>query len=72
MVAQALRARADVWIPTFTHLTSYVLVMMPLAWWLAIPMKLGLNGIVWAVVAASLLSAGFLLSRFWILSRQSL
>ena len=70
VTAQALRARGDVWLPTYTHLTSYVLVMMPLAWWLAIPMKLGIIGIIWAVVLASFLSAGLLLARFWMLSRR--
>ena len=70
VVAQALRARGDVWVPSATHLTSYVAVMMPLAWWLAIPMGMGLHGIVWAVIAASLLSAGLLLARFWQLSQR--
>lgn len=72
VTAQALRARGDVLVPSITHLASYVAVMIPLAWWLAIPMKLGLNGLVWAVILASLLSAGFLLTRFWILSRRPL
>jgi len=70
VIAQALRARGDVWLPTFTHLTSYVLVMMPLAWFLAIHLKIGLNGIVWAVIAASFLSAGLLSTRFWMLARR--
>ncbi|MDO9246014.1 MAG: MATE family efflux transporter, partial [Phenylobacterium sp.] len=70
VAAQALRARGEVWIPTFTHLASYVLVMAPLAWWLAIPMGMGLNGIVWAVIAASFLSAALLLARFqWLSAR---
>lgn len=72
VIAQALRARGDVWLPTFTHLTSYVLVMMPLAWFLAIHLKIGLNGIVWAVIAASFLSAGLLSARFWMLARRGL
>ena len=72
VIAQALRARGDVWLPTFTHMTSYVLVMMPLAWWLAIHMGLGLNGIVWAVIAASFISAGLLSWRFWSLARRGL
>ena len=70
VAAQALRARGDIWLPTYTHLTSYVLVMMPLAWWLAIPLKMGVNGIVWAVIIASFLSGGLLLARFWMLSRR--
>jgi multidrug resistance protein, MATE family len=70
--AQTLRARGDVWVPTVTHLASYVLVMVPLAWWLAVPLGLGLNGVIWAVIIASFLSAGLLLARFWMLSRQRL
>jgi multidrug resistance protein, MATE family len=72
VIAQALRARGDVWPPTFTHLVSYVVVMMPLAWWLSIPMGLGLNGIVWAVIAASVLSATLLGGRFWMLARRGI
>jgi MATE family multidrug resistance protein len=70
VTAQALRARGDVWLPTGTHLTSYIAIMMPLAWWLAIPQHLGIVGIAWAVVIASLVSAGLLLTRFWLLSRR--
>ena len=32
--------------------------------------KLGIIGMVWAVVLASFLSAGLLLARFWMLSRR--
>jgi MATE family multidrug resistance protein len=70
VVAHALRARGDVLMPSITHMISYLVVMMPLSWWLAIPMGLGLNGIVWGVVAASFLSAGLLLWRWWALSRR--
>ncbi|HEY2753297.1 MATE family efflux transporter, partial [Phenylobacterium sp.] len=70
VIAQSLRARGDVWLPTGTHMTSYIVVMMPLAWWLAIPMGMHLIGIVWAVVIASVISAVLLMGRFWILSRR--
>jgi MATE family multidrug resistance protein len=70
VVAQSLRARGDVWLPTGTHLTSYIAIMMPLAWWLAIPRGLGVMGMAWAVVIASVVSAGLLLTRFWLLSRR--
>ena len=70
VTAASLRARGDVWLPTGTHLTSYILVMMPLAWWLAIPRGLGIIGIAWAVVIASIISAVLLAGRFWLLSRR--
>ena len=71
VAAQALRARGDVLMPTITHVISYALVMVPLAWWLAIRMNMGLVGIVWAVVAASITAAAFLLARFWTLARRA-
>jgi MATE family multidrug resistance protein len=70
VAAQSLRARGDVWPPTVTHLASYIAVMAPLAWWLALPMGLGLTGIVLGVIIASFVSAGLLLGRFWLLSRR--
>lgn len=72
VTAQSLRARGDVWIPTITHLASYVGIMMPLAWWLAIPMGMGLIGITWGVIAASVVAWVLLAGRFWILSRRGL
>jgi MATE family multidrug resistance protein len=70
VAAQALRARGDVLVPSVTHLTSYVIVMMPLAWWWAIPMHQGVNGLMWAVIVASYISGGFLVTRFWMLMRR--
>jgi MATE family multidrug resistance protein len=72
VTAQSLRARGDVWPPTFTHLASYIALMAPLAWFLAIPMGLGIIGIAWAIVLASFVSCALLFTRFWILSRRPL
>lgn len=71
VVAQALRARGDIWVPSYTHLLSYVVIMAPLAWWLALPMKLGVNGIIWAIVIATFVSCSLLLGRYWLLSRRA-
>lgn len=70
VAAQALRARGDVLLPSITHLTSYIVVMMPIAWWLAIKLGMGVSGLMWAVVLASYLAAAFLLVRFWMLGRR--
>jgi MATE family multidrug resistance protein len=72
VAAQALRSRADVWWPTAFHLTSYGVVMLPLGWVFAHPLGLGVDGIVWAVILASLLSAGLLAGRFVRLARRPL
>jgi len=70
VTAQALRARGDVWMPSVTHLASYIALMMPLAWFLGIPMHMGILGVGWAVVIASFVSCFLLLGRFWILARR--
>jgi MATE family multidrug resistance protein len=70
VTAQGLRARGDILAPTLTHMTSYTLVMAPLAWVLAFPLGLGLTGVIWAVIGASLLAAGLLLARLSMLARR--
>jgi MATE family multidrug resistance protein len=64
VAAHALRARGDIWWPTRMHIVSYIALMLPLAWWLGIRQGHGLDGIVWAVIAASLVSAVALVWRF--------
>jgi MATE family multidrug resistance protein len=71
VAAQALRARGDVLAPTLTHILSYALVLLPVGWLLAVRLHQGLNGAVLAVILASLMSAGLLLGRFWMLDRSS-
>jgi len=63
--AQALRARGDIWWSTGMHLLSYVMIMLPLCWWLGIARGGGLDGILWGVVIASLVS-GVALSWRWV------
>ena len=69
--AQSLRAQNDIWVPTFAHSVSYVVIMMPLGWLFAIRMDGGVDGIVWAVIVASAVSAVLLLGRFaWLVRRH--
>lgn len=69
--AQACRAQSDVWVPTATHFASYLLVMMPLGYGFAILMGLGVDGLVWSVIVASLMSASLLWGRFVWLTRSN-
>ena len=72
VAAQCLRARGDVFVPSVTHFISYVGVMIPAAYLFAIRLHAGINGIIWAAIVASLLSASLLLGRFWILRGRDL
>lgn len=62
--SNALRARGDVWWPTGMHFISYIVVMLPLGWWLAVHRQGGLDGIIWSVIIASLISGIALSWRF--------
>ena len=62
--AQALRARGDIWWPTGMHAISYIVVMLPLSWWLGVHRGGGLTGIVWGVAIASIISGVALWWRF--------
>lgn len=54
--SMALRAQGVVWIPTAIHVGSYVLVMLPLCWWLALHTDYGVWGVVIGISVASVLA----------------
>ncbi len=68
VAAQANRAAGDVWWPTIMHFVAYSLIMMPLGWWWA--HEIGVNGLVWAVIVASLVSSVLLTGRFVRVARR--
>lgn len=68
VAAQANRAAGDVWWPTVLHLVSYGLIMTPLGYVWSI--QTGVNGLVWSVIVASLVSATLLTWRFLRISRR--
>jgi len=68
VAAQANRAAGDVWWPTIMHFTAYGAIMMPLGWWLS--QAFGVDGLVWAVIIASLVSSTLLTGRFVRVARR--
>jgi MATE family multidrug resistance protein len=54
--SMALRAQGVVWTPTVIHVGSYVLVMLPLCWWLALHQGQGVWGVLIGVGAASVMA----------------
>jgi MATE family multidrug resistance protein len=68
--AAALRARGDNWFPTCSHLLAYALVMPVLAFTWAEHRGQGVAGLMWAILAASLLSISVLVARLLVLTRS--
>lgn len=63
VVASALRARGDNWLPTASHILCYVIVMPSLAWWLGEHQGGGVAGLMAAIAVASFLSVAVLAWR---------
>jgi multidrug resistance protein, MATE family len=72
VAAQSLRARSDIRAPAVIHVFSYVVVMMPLAYWLGVKSGGGVDGLIWAIILASAVSAVLLWGRFIVLGRAPL
>ena len=71
VAAQSLRARGDIWLPAATHFFSYIAVLLPAGYVAAMTMRLGVDGIIWGITAASVIAATLLLGRFAWLSRRA-
>lgn len=63
LAADVLRAMGQPWFATASRLFSYVCVMAPLGWFLALPMGRGAQGLVEAIGVASFVSLGVLAAR---------
>ncbi|MEK9670877.1 MAG: MATE family efflux transporter [Rhodospirillaceae bacterium] len=70
VMGQALRGRRDVWVPMSFQTVSYVCVMIPLGWYLSFAKDWGVEGLVWAIFIASIVSLILLAGRFHWLARR--
>lgn len=70
VMASALRGAAEAWSPPVIHAVAYYALMLPLAWYLAFPMEMGVRGMIVAVIIASAVSVTLLMARFQVISRR--
>jgi MATE family multidrug resistance protein len=66
----ALRGAGDKWVPTILHLVSYICVMIPTGYYLTFVVGLGVAGLFWGIVIASLVAVSGLAIRFAIVSSR--
>ncbi len=72
VMANALRGRGEIWAPTALHTTSYLGIMIPLAWILAFALGRGAAGLFEAILVASIVSVSLLSARFAWLGRRDI
>jgi len=68
VLGNALRGRQDIWVPTIIYLLAFLVLMVPLAYYLTFSQDRGLEGMMQSVVIASLLACVFLVMRFMVVS----
>jgi multidrug resistance protein, MATE family len=72
VASAGLRAHRDNWFPTVSHLAAYALLMPGLAWLLGEHLSMGVRGLMYAILWASVFSFGVLGVRLWQLTRSAL
>ncbi|MEM7188760.1 MAG: MATE family efflux transporter [Pseudomonadota bacterium] len=70
VMGQALRAMGDAWVPLFGYVASFILLMIPLGWWITNRGGWDERGLVLTVALACVLATALLTARFWRLSRS--
>lgn len=63
VLSGALRGAADVWVPMGIHIASFWLVLLPAAWLLGFPAGLGVEGVLWGILAGLVTATSLLLWR---------
>ncbi len=63
VLSGALRGAADVWVPMAIHVASFWLVLLPAAWLLGFPARMGLDGLLWGILLGLAVAATLLLWR---------
>lgn len=71
VLGQAVRALGDAWVPVTVYVFSFLVLMVPLAWWLTGPGGWDERGLAVAIVSACTVAAVLLAWRFRALTRAT-
>jgi MATE family multidrug resistance protein len=69
VMGQAVRALGDAWIAIFAYILTFIVLMIPLGWWMIHPGGWDERGLVVAIIVACALAVVLLAWRFRVLTR---
>ena len=69
VMGQALRALGDAWVAVAGYIFSFVVLMVPLGWWLTAHGGWDERGLVLSVICSCFVATGLLSWRFRVLTR---
>jgi len=67
----ALRGRQDVWIPSLFQTFNFLVLMVPLSWFLTFQMGYGAEGLILGILYASIVAVIILSARFYVMSKTN-
>ncbi len=70
VMVNAIRGCGGIWAPALIQNFAFMVVMLPLGWWLAIDSGRGAIGLFEAILIATIVSLLLLSTRFWLISRN--
>jgi MATE family multidrug resistance protein len=70
LLSMSLRARGDTWVPTFIHLFSYGVVMIPLTYALIFPLGRGALGLADGIVLGTFVPFALVIWRYHWLDKK--
>jgi MATE family multidrug resistance protein len=71
LLSMSLRARGDTWVPTFIHLLSYGVIMIPLTYALIFPLGRGALGLADGIVLGTFVPFALVIWRYRWLDKQA-
>jgi len=66
----ALRGRQDVWIPSLFQTFNFLVIMVPLSWYLTFQLGYGVEGLILGILYASIVAVFILSARFYFMSKK--
>ena len=69
VMAHALRGCGETWVPAALHIIAYFMVMIPLAYYLALIKGQGAIGLFISILIASIISIFLASIRFWYITK---
>jgi multidrug resistance protein, MATE family len=66
----ALRGRGETWIISAMNFLAFIIILVPVSWWLSIKLNHGILGLYEAVLLSCVAATGLFAGYFWYLTRR--
>jgi len=68
VMSSALRGRGETWIISAMNILAFIIIMLPVSWWLSIDLNRGILGLYQAIFLSCLTATGIFAGYFYLLT----